>query len=166
MKRYGGWIKTFYDGKKEYGFDDLIKTHKSSWSKGQLHNIEEVTITNDQSCSSYILAVPNTEWHQFDRFYTILNGSSQSLTYRAARVIQAKINNFHIGMNLSLHKMEESNNIESFYYLEHLREGCGYDNIITKSAMDKWLSLILLPNDTVAVQLTQKGQVSWQEVHI
>jgi len=39
-----GWVKVFTDGKKEYGWDNLVKLRQASWSKGRLDKILLVTL--------------------------------------------------------------------------------------------------------------------------
>lgn len=167
LNKYGGWIKKFYDQQEEYGFDCLIKDKKSSWSKGKLSDIESVFVFNKDSHIQYGLSVPNTEWHQFDRFCSIMNGSGDNISCRTARVIQAKIVSDHIYMNLTKHKVKTTDNkIKYYFFLESMEPGREGDSVITQQAVGKWLSLILLPDDKCAVQLSKRGTVKWQVAHI
>jgi hypothetical protein len=167
LNKSGGWIKRLYDNQEEYGFDDLIKSKKASWSKGKQSNIESVILFNKNSCIRYRLSVPNTEWYQFDRFCNIFNSSGDPIIKRMARVVQAKIQVEHIAMNLKKHKTKTTDNkIEYFFFLESLKPGLEGDSILTQQAVGKWLSLILLPDNSHAVELSERGKVAWQEVHI
>lgn len=168
LKSDGGWIKKFYDNQEEYGFDSLVKSKKSSWSKGRLHDIESVFLFNKECLTRYALSIPNTEWHQFDRFCCISNSDNEPVVRRMARVVQAKINQEHILMNLSKRSLFVSNSkqLTFFFFLESLESGLKGDNILTQQAVGQWLSLILLPDNSHAVQLSERGKISWQEVHI
>lgn len=39
-----GWVKYFADGKKEFGYDQLVREKKASWSKGRLDNMTAVEL--------------------------------------------------------------------------------------------------------------------------
>lgn len=39
-----GWVKYFANGKKELGYDQLVKERKASWSKGRLDNMIAVEL--------------------------------------------------------------------------------------------------------------------------
>lgn len=129
---YKGWIKYFKDGTSEPGFDNLINENKASWSKGRLKDINVVSLKgNNYNCA---LEVPNTEWHQFDRFLNIM-GSNQSL--RILRVIQAKITKDHIGMYFCSNNTESNNN---YYYLSKEITGSCFQ--ITEELVDQWITFI------------------------
>lgn len=167
LNKYGGWIKKFYDNNQEYGFDCLIKDKKSSWNKGRLNDIETVSLFNKRSHVKYYLSIPNTEWHQFDRFHAIASESDKALSYRAGRVIQAKILPEHVSMKIAKRKVQGQDDVISYYFfLEQLDSGLGGENIITQQAVDRWLSLILLPDNKCAIQMAEKGKIKWQAVHI
>lgn len=86
-----GWIKYFTDGSIAEGLDDQVDAKEASWSKGQLENIRSINVIGNRY--NFILEIENTEWHQFDRFITVV-GSDSSI--RQLRVIQAKIQEHHL----------------------------------------------------------------------
>ena len=161
----GGWIKHIYGNQKEYGTDDLIEKKLASWSKGKLESIHGVTLFNDSQfvCN---LSVPLTEWHQFDRFCMIASNTGAE-TRRLARVVQAKITEQHIGMNLYECKSNVNNKSSVYYFLKQLDVGHGGDQILLPYTIGKWLSMILLPENKSIIQIADdKGSIKWQELHI
>lgn len=89
----GAWVKLFSDGTQEIGTDDDVNSGIASWSKGRLTDIREVQLTNIVTLAS--LSVPDTNWYQFDRYtFDIIENHAK----RIFRVIQAEIQNKHVGM--------------------------------------------------------------------
>lgn len=166
MKNQGGWVKNFYGSNKEYGYDDLVEEKKASWSRGLLDNIESVAIFNQDSKKTFTLAVPNTEWHQFDRYHSIVSVSAESICYRTARVVQAKILSSHLSMGFVSQKDYKPGFLNTYFYLKAFKENSHLGSIINGDSIGKWLSLILLPDDKVAVQISDRGKVKWQAAHI
>ena len=95
-KLLGSWVKSFTDGSKEDGPDYLINAGQASWSKGKLSNITEVFLSFGFYAAT--LVIPNTQWHQFDR-YSIKLGEDDVAT-RKYRYIQAQIQKAHVGLYL------------------------------------------------------------------
>jgi hypothetical protein len=95
----GLWIKFFTDKTNEYGTDELIKNKKASWSKGKFENIKHCRISVFDSLID--IEIPNTEWHQFDKFIAVL-GEGTYKSVRTHMVLQAKIKSEHIGKFISI----------------------------------------------------------------
>jgi len=100
----GAWLKIFKDGTKENGSDEKITKGKASWSRGQLDNIKEVKLFNIKQEAS--LSIPNTSWHQFDRYQVAVTTGKQKseITHR---VVQAEIKLHHINQFVVCFQTEE-----------------------------------------------------------
>jgi hypothetical protein len=144
----GTWIKTFTDGSIECGSDRDIKKRKASWTQGRLTDIEAVKIFEKNLCG--VLNIPNTEWHQYDRYMaSILSPNPQS--YRTARVIQAKITPEHIGKYINPIQL-------AGIVLVDLDDKPNNDNIlITKDYVDSWITFYILCNGKTGIVICQKG---------
>ena len=89
-----GWIKFFCDGTKETGYDHEIEAGKASWSKGRLDDVSHVQISNGFNVCT--LEVPDTHWHQFDRFIAPV-GIGEQKPARTHMVVQAQTTPSHVG---------------------------------------------------------------------
>lgn len=150
----GTWIKIFKDGSVEHGSDKDILKRKASWSKGKLTDIESVKIFENNLCGSMI--IPNTEWHQYDRYMASLLSfkDSNQQSCRTARVIQAKVKQEHVGKYIN-HKYM------SGMLFVNLGNKANNDNIlITKNHIDLWITLYLLCNGQTGIVICEKGAFS------
>jgi hypothetical protein len=148
-----GWLKLFTDDTKEYGDDKSIQDGKASWSRGRLNNIKEVRLFGlNRTCS---LTVPDTTWHQFDRFVVpVAEGTQKS--YRTHQVVQAEIGRHHIGMYLVC-----SCAGSSFFWaiIGDKRNNFLFTKRITKHHVGKWLTVILPSKDYPAMSFSPKGKM-------
>jgi putative ribosome biogenesis GTPase RsgA len=143
----GSWVKLFCDGTKEFGSDFLIRCKKASWSRGRLTDIQSVFVEEGGVASC--LTVPNTEWHQFDRYLVILESSGKQRSTLFAKVIQAKVTEEHVGKYIS------SSKIDSVVYFSVEEKKSGI--MITSEDVDKWLT-VAIKNKSINVFLGSKGQ--------
>lgn len=144
----GAWVKFFEDGSHELGTDDQVNSGEASWSKGRLDSIKEVHLTNKVVLAS--LNVPDTIWHQFDRFSFSFDTNTSS---RLLRVVQAEIKEHHkdmfllkewAGKYLFWVSVENKNGIESIK--------------ITKDDIGKWITLVLPEDGHPYAVITSKGR--------
>lgn len=145
----GSWLKLFVDGSVEHGSDYQILDGDASWSKGRLENIISVMLSqNINSCSLY---VENTEWHQFDRYIVPVSQGTHT-SQRTHRVLQAKIQEHHLGLYLNTHI------IGSYFRWISIDEN-GKDTRITKEHIDKWLTVILPLYEKTEIKFLNKGKM-------
>jgi hypothetical protein len=152
----GTWIKLFSDGPSEVGCDSEIEKGNASWSRGRLDSISGVQITEGTIDGE--LRIPNTEWHQFDRYESSLGGIGVSPIKRVARIIQAKIQEHHLGMFLCY-------NIDDSKFLWASVESClpkseGIQRAIkiTDTYLDHWLSLCICANRKYELYIGERGK--------
>jgi len=88
------WVKFFGDDTKESGSDQEIEAGVASWSKGRLDGISCVRLFN--LFNVCVLKVPDTEWHQFDRFVVEANPGTHK-PVRTHMVVQALLKEQHVG---------------------------------------------------------------------
>jgi hypothetical protein len=148
----GTWIKTFNDGSIECGSDRDIQNKKASWTRGRLTDIESVKILEKNLCG--ILTIPNTEWHQYDRYMASLMSvktPNESQSHRTARVVQAKITPEHVDRYIHCVHM-------AGIVLVDLGNEPNNDNIlITKDCVGLWITLYILCNGKIGIVICQKG---------
>jgi hypothetical protein len=154
----GTWIKLFNDGLSEVGSDSDIDQNKASWSRGRLDNIYSVQIT--ERILDGELRVPDTEWHQFDRFEVSVGTSGTTSGKRIARVIQAKIQDCHMGMFICY-------NIDNSKFLWASIESClpkseGTQRAIkiTDAYLGQWLSLRISANRKSEIYIGERGKLN------
>lgn len=150
----GAWVKIFTDGSRESGTDGQIEGGKASWSRGRLDSIDHVLLFD--GFNSAILKVPNTDWHQFDRFIAELKGYGKIIPSRVARIIQAEIKPHHVGMSIQKYKNVVHLDL---YEVTNSKEGC----FIEENCIGKWITIVMksgqiLP-DSVSVTLSSKGKM-------
>lgn len=135
----GSWLKLFTDGTSERGSDKDVDSHKASWTLGRHKGLCEVRLFHDlKTCS---LSVPDTNWHQFDRFSVIVSEGRQEAT-RTHRVVQAEIFSSHIGLYLIC---SNSYSYYSWTVVRDLRDTDAklFHRRLTKKHAGQWLTLIL-----------------------
>lgn len=155
LHSYGVWIKSFNNGSIEIGSDFLIAEGKASWSKGQLHNIKEVFLS--EGINAVTLEISNTEWYQFDRYKAFL---AEKQTYRISRYLQAKITKEHIGFYLCYNNEDI-----------HLCWGClrnrpigTFCYKITSQDVDKWITVQLSLSNKPSIVLCKKGSIDGEQL--
>lgn len=148
----GAWLKLFTDGTKESGSDQEIKWGQASWSSGRLHDIQEVRLFAGRFVCC--LTIPNTSWHQFDRFKVAVAEGMQS-SFRTHRVIQAKICSHHIGQHIMC------SNSGSYYFWAIVGDGrdCFFIKQITEHHVDKWVTIVLPSGDFPYMNFSDKGKM-------
>lgn len=145
----GAWIKIFTDGSRESGTDGQIESGKASWSRGRLDSIDHVLLFD--GFNSAILKVPNTNWHQFDRFVAPVSTYGTVIPSRVARVVQAEIKPHHVGMSIQKYR-----NVVHLDICEvtDSKEGC----FIKENCIGEWITIVMRPN-SVSVTLSSKGKM-------
>ena len=153
----GAWIKLFEDGTKEYGSDENIIKGKASWSKGQLDSIRRVTLLNSNNRAS--LSVPETSWHQFDRYQAVVAIGKQKSTI-THRVVQAEITLDHVGQFLVCSSTEERFFRVDVQNLKDFGENDSLHKLITKDHIGKWLTIILPEKDNPTITFSIRGKMN------
>ena len=152
----GSWLKLFADGTKEHGSDQEIARGNASWTLGRHEGIKEVRIFHKlQVCS---LTVPNTSWHQFDRFSAIVSeGIAQSK--RTHRVIQAEIRPHHVGLSLIC---SHTGGYYSWAIVQELNDSSKHQffcKVLRKDHVGKWLTVVLPDGDYPGMTFSIKGKM-------
>jgi len=153
----GAWLKLFNDGSHEHGSDQLIAAGKASWTNGRLSDIAEVRLTNLRQTVS--LSVPDTSWHQFDRFIVELaHGTQRSQVTH--RVVQAEIKASVLGQYVICSKSGS----HFFWTLvgkaEATRTNSFFSKLITERHVGKWLTLVLPENDYPSITFSTRGKMN------
>jgi hypothetical protein len=149
------WLKIFTDGAKEHGSDEDIAIGNASWTQGRLDNIKEVVLFHKLKVCS--LSIPNTSWHQFDRFSVIVSEGTQQPT-RTHRIVQAEIIPDHVGLYLVC---SDSGGYYSWTVVRDLEDtdkNCFY-KLLTDKHVGKWLTVILPDRDYPRVTFSAKGKM-------
>ena len=144
----GYWKKHFSDGEKEFGPDN---TETTSWSKGRLDDIREVHLSDDSSNARLVL--PNTEWHQFDRYELNLETGQEK---RTLRIVQAKIQKEHLGFMMQYGGNDDFLIVQ---YLNNASETIRYPSeTITENLLGKWATVVLPKNKKPYFLICNKGK--------
>jgi len=144
----GAWVKFFKDTSPEIGTDLAIEESKASWSRGRQKNITKVQLSDRLSVVT--LEVPDTEWYQFDRYHVLFNELGQQKSIRIARVIQARIQNKHVGRHLLY------NGDTYFFQIKINGKEKGY--IIEKKDVGKWLT-VSIADSKISFCFAEKGKL-------
>lgn len=150
------WVKTFSDNTQEIGTDSLINLKIASWTNGNLDNIKKVSLTSLPRTAT--VKIPDTEYHQFDRYLANLETSGRVLPKRVARAIQVKITNSHVDSYL-LYNIIRNNAylVISPTYVKNSIQ-------ITKDMIDQWATIIITKQDFF-FQINPKGKAKWEQVN-
>jgi len=144
----GSWVKYFQDASPEIGTDRAIEAGEASWSRGRLHDIVKVQLSN--RLLTVIAEVSNTEWHQFDRYHAYIGESEHPESVRVARVVQAKVQKEHVGRDLLY------NNNTYLFQVTVNGEGRGYK--ITEDNVGKWIT-ISITDSKISWCFSEKGKL-------
>jgi hypothetical protein len=150
----GAWVKVFKDGTSERGSDLDIINKKASWSKGRLKNIVSVSLFDKNKCC--VLSVSETDWYQYDRYMAMLGGTGENMATRVARIVQARLQNKHLGKKIQIVKsigitvVDLSDNIDSNF-------------VISKEHIGQWITIYLLVNGKSGVIISEKGAFNGDE---
>jgi len=151
----GAWQKIFTDGSLEDGSDEAIAKRKASWTNGRLEDIKEVKLFNNHFICS--LTVPNTTWHQFDRFAVLVSEGTQ-FPMKLHQVVQAEITSKHVGLSLMSSNVggsycwilvKDSKELKNYTFCESIEE----------KHIGKWLSIILPRRDYPKISFLIKGKI-------
>jgi hypothetical protein len=151
----GCWIKTFIDGTKEAHYDTPL-LEKSSWSQGRLSYIKEVFIK--EGILGFTLEIPNTEYHQYDR-YSVELISTRPTTVRKARYLQALITEEHVGFYLCYNN---NSTYTSWASLQKKPKGQSYYRIQNQD-VGKWITFCL-SNCTSKLFLCGKDDLNGEQL--
>jgi hypothetical protein len=149
----GAWLKLFTDGTKESGSDQEIKWGQASWSNGRLDGIEEVRLFLGRFVCCLI--VPDTTWHQFDRFIAAVAEGKQS-PYRTHRVLQAKICAHHLGQYV----MCSNSGGYYFWAIVGDKKDCFFIKQITEHHIDRWVTIVLPSRGFPYMNFSDKGKMN------
>ena len=145
----GVWIKLFEDGSSEHGSDRDIVDGKASWSRGRLVGIQSVYINDKRNAC--VLRMPKTEWHQYDRYLSMISPGEGQRSIRSARVVQAKIKKHHVGKSIRVANHGRSltveltdKNLSSYIF-------------ITKDNIGSWVTMYTLVNGIAGVEISERG---------
>jgi len=146
----GIWIKFFEDRTRERGSDKDISNGQASWSKGKLDNIRCVQLFEKNLCCA--LTVPNTEWHQYDRYMASMGAVDCTIkqSFRSARVIQAKITPEHVGKSISCVS-------STGVFLAELTCDAKDATLIKEENVGLWITLYILANGQAGMKFCEKG---------
>jgi hypothetical protein len=152
----GAWLKLFTDGTLEHGSDELIAKREASWTRGRLDGIEKVRLFNRRRTCSLI--VPNTNWHQFDRFSVIVSEGTQQPTI-THRVVQAEIQSHHVGLYLVC---SDSGANYAWTVVRELRDADRnrFHKKLTDKHVSQWLTVILPDRDYPGITFSTKGKMN------
>jgi len=145
----GAWLKLFEDGTSERGSDADISKGKSSWSQGCLNNIKSVQIFERRHCC--VLNMPNTNWHQYDRYIAPLDNMGNNASVRIARVMQAEIKPEHIGKNVFVIKSIRT-------IIANLCSNVSENGIlISQEHVGLWVTMYILINGQLGILISERG---------
>ena len=156
MYNMGSWQKTFVDGTVEDGEDRRIAHGDASWSKGRLDDIVEVNLFEGTIFCS--LAVPDTIWHQFDRFIVPASEGTH-ISVRIYIAVQAEIRDHHVGKYVVC--KHES------HFLCAIVDSCtqpeteySYNRQITKAHVGKWVTVVLPKEGSPFMRFSIRGKIN------
>lgn len=152
----GSWVKIFDDGSLEHGHDCLIKEHKASWSRGRLSGIKEVFLSDGLLAAT--LEVPDTEWHQFDRYMAFMMNESESI--RKGRFVQAKILPEHVGMYLCYNN-QDIRLVWASVKDKPIGPNC---RLVTPDDVGQWLTIKVSHREQPIVFLAERGSRSGKQL--
>jgi hypothetical protein len=94
--------------------------------------------------------MPNTEWHQYDRYVAIMDPGEQK-TIRSARVIQAKIKKHHIGKSIRVanHGRSLIAELTDRYLNNYI--------LLTDNHLGSWVTMYTLINGNADVIISERG---------
>jgi len=144
----GAWVKFFKDRTTERGSDLDIEEKKASWSKGRLDDIISVQISQRTLCG--VMSIPDTEWHQYDRYMASLSVGPQQ-SFRSARVIQAKVNTKHLGKNIII------TNSTGIISIELTNQSTKDTMPIKSEHVGLWITLYILANGETGITFCERG---------
>jgi len=153
----GAWLKLFKDGTQEHGTDEKIARGDASWTRGRLKGIKEVRISNTKRVAT--LTVPETSWHQFDRFEVIV-GTEIAKPNITHKVVQAEIRPHHTGQSLVCSLTGGQVSWAIIRDLKDVGEKSFFYKLITKNHIGKWLTVILPEKDYPAVIFSTRGKMN------
>ncbi len=152
----GTWEKVFYDGSSEIGRDEDIENKKASWSKGRLEKMKACWLYGFM-CEVFV-HIPNTEWHQFDR-YEIPLAVGQHEGRKIIRALQAEIKPEHVNCVFN-HNVEGSfSDRQNFIFNQEPSDG-STPILIEEENVGKWLTVTIDFKGTIRFCFTDKGKYS------
>ena len=151
----GAWLKLFKDGSSERGSDSDIAEGKASWSRGRLDGIKSVQLFDRTHCCA--LTMPNTQWHQYDRYMAMLGATGNNMSTKTARVVQAEIKPEHIGK--AIHITNSARTI-LVYLCENIPKG---DILISQEHVGLWATVYILNTGKIGFVISQRGAFNGDE---
>jgi len=143
----GAWIKFFKDGPSEHGSDIDIAKGRASWSRGRLDSITAVQLFDNTVCLD--VRVPNTSWHQYDRYLAFLGDFGENASSRSARVVQAEIKHHHVGQSVRYMRVNNT----SFINMDNSQTG----KIISSEDVGLWITGYILSNGKTGLEFCRRG---------
>lgn len=145
----GAWLKLFIDGSSERGSDLDIAEGKASWSRGRLDNIKSVQLFDKTLCC--VLTVPDTNWHQYDRYIAPLGIVGKGISTKTARVVQAEIKPEHLGMGVTI------SSSTGVLFVSLCDTPSKNDILISQDHVGLWLTTYILINGHIGFIISQRG---------
>ena len=157
MYSIGSWQKIFVDGSTEDGHDKKIARGEASWSKGRLDGIVEVNLS--EGIVFCVLTVPNTKWHQFDR-YVIPACEGTHTPTRIYRAVQAEVQEHHVGMFVVC---QHANGRFFWAIVAHSKapetDYC-FNKPITEAQVGKWVTVVLPQRGSPFMSFAPRGRIN------
>jgi hypothetical protein len=152
------WIKEFTDGTTERGSDVDIAAGKASWSKGRLGGIQSVKLLHD--LWTVTLVVPETNWHQFDRFQVDLSQLGEQTPKRTHRAIQAEVQQHHVGQQLVCFDIGGCFVWAAIQEIQEAGVNQFMSEPIQSSHVGKWVTIVLSKRKHPHVGFLAKGRIN------
>lgn len=150
----GAWEKVFSDRSFEIGRDEDIENKRASWSKGRLDDMIACWLFGFMC--RILIAIPDTEWHQFDRYEVPLAVGKHD-GKRIIRALQAKIQPEHEGKFIH-HLIEgEFDEKQSFMFFDDPSDEAP-SIFITEENVGKWFTVTIDFNGKIKFCFTEKGR--------
>jgi len=151
-----GWIKIFNNRAEEMVLDEDILAGEGSWSKGELDDLYGVVILSAGKKARLI--IPDTEWHQFDKFsMTVAPGKYRP--NRTHQVVQALIKPHHVGKVVELNTDKKLTARSARVIDKDKRSDRFFFFNIRERHIGQWLSLAVEKDSSVKIGFCKRGQL-------
>jgi hypothetical protein len=150
----GAWEKVFSDRTFEIGRDEDVNNNRASWSKGRLDDMVACWLLGFMC--KILITIPDTEWHQFDRYEVPLAVGSHN-GRRIIRVLQAKIQPEHKDCVIQYSIEGEFDHLQKFEFSKE-PSGDAPSILIEEEHVGKWFTVTIDFNGTIRFCFTDKGK--------
>ena len=150
----GAWEKVFSDRSFEIGRDEDIENKRASWSKGRLDDMIACWLYGFMC--RILIVLPNTEWHQFDRYEVPLAVGNHK-GKRILRALQAEIKPEHKDSFIVRTVKGEFDEKQEFRFSDEPSEDSACI-LIDENNIGKWFTATIDFNGTIRFCFTDKGK--------